>query len=506
MAKRIIKSNIFIFLIILFMVAPIILSRNLNNLDEIWNYNFARNVANGLIPYKDFNMVTTPLLPFVCAIFLRIFGNELIVMRILAIFLISIIYFLIYLILKKLNINKLYIFTCLFLLFTIFKNYICIDYNFAVLAITLFLIYLELSFYMKNKNYFNNSFLFYFLVGILASCCILLKQTTGIMITLASILYPVLFIKNKLDFKKYIKISTIKILGVFIPIAVFVIYLIITNSFTYFIDYAILGIKTFSNNIPYTRLLNSKNLVEKTLSIFMPIFIIVSGYYILAKKDKKLIGFYFYSIASLAVIFPISDSIHFLIGFTSFIILLYYLFYEFIGYIYNKLKAKNFFENKITAFFKKFFIALITECLAVFIIFQIISIKNYLNNTQKIHSVNHYSQIPISENLQKKINIIQNYIISENNNVYILDSEAAIYMISLDKYNKDFDMFNKGNLGSKSEKGIIEEINNFSSGTKLLIKNNKYSKNWQTPMEVIKYIENNFSKIGEISIFDIYEI
>ena len=102
--------------------------------------------------------------------------------------------------------------------------------------------------------------------------------------------------------------------------------------------------------------------------------------------------------------------------------------------------------------------------------------------------------------------IIQNYIISENNNVYILDSEAAIYMISLDKYNKDFDMFNKGNLGSKSEKGIIEEINNFSSGTKLLIKNNKYSKNWQTPMEVIKYIENNFSKIGEISIFDIYEI
>ena len=496
MTKKIIKSNIFIFLIILFMVAPIILSRNLNNLDEIWNYNFARNVANGLVP----------LLPFVCAIFLRIFGNELIVMRILAIFLISIIYFLIYLILKKLNINKLYIFTCLFLLFTIFKNYICIDYNFAVLAITLFLIYLELSFYMKNKNYFNNSFLFYFLVGILASCSILLKQTTGIMITVASILYPVLFIKNKLDFKKYNKISTMKILGVFIPIAAFVIYLIITNSFTYFIDYAILGIKTFSNNIPYTRLLNSKNLVEKTLSIFMPIFIIVSGYYIFAKKDKKLIGFYFYAIASLAVIFPISDSIHFLIGFTSFIILLYYLFYKFIGYIYNKLKSKNFFENKITAFFKKFFIALITECLAVFIIFQIISIKNYLNNTQKIHSVNHYSQIPISENLQKKINIIQNYIISENNNVYILDSEAAIYMISLDKYNKDFDMFNKGNLGSKSEKGIIEEINNFSSGTKLLIKNNKYSKNWQTPMEVIKYIENNFSKIGEISIFDIYEI
>ena len=101
------------------MVAPVILSRNLSNLDEIWNYNFARNVANGLVPYKDFNMITTPLLPFICAIFLKLFANELIVMRILSIFLISIIYFLIYLILKKLNINKFYNFICLFLLHNI---------------------------------------------------------------------------------------------------------------------------------------------------------------------------------------------------------------------------------------------------------------------------------------------------------------------------------------------------------------------------------------------------
>ena len=160
--QKIINSNIFIFFIIFLMVAPVILSRNLSNLDEIWNYNFARNVANGLVPYKDFNMITTPLLPFICAIFLKLFANELIVMRILAIFLISIIYFLIYLILKKLNINKFYNFISLFLLFIIFKEHICIDYNFAILAISLFLIYLELSFYMKSNSYFNNSFLFYF--------------------------------------------------------------------------------------------------------------------------------------------------------------------------------------------------------------------------------------------------------------------------------------------------------------------------------------------------------
>ena len=89
---------------------------------------------------------------------------------------------------------------------------------------------------------------------------------------------------------------------------------------------------------------------------------------------------------------------------------------------------------------------------------------------------------------------------------YILDAEAAIYMISLDRYNKDFDMFNKGNLGAKGEKGMIEKIQKMPSGTKLLIKNDRYNKNWQTPMEVINYIKNNLNKISEISIFDIYEI
>ena len=36
-----------------------------------------------------------------------------------------------------------------------------------------------------------------------------------------------------------------------------------------------------------------------------------------------------------------------------------------------------------------------------------------------------------------------------NKTVYILDATAAIFMIPIDKYNKDYDMFLKGNLGRK---------------------------------------------------------
>lgn len=74
--KILLKSHyqsILIFIGILLIISPVILSRQLNNLDEIWNYNFAKNIADGLIPYKDFNMLQTPLLPFINGLILKIF-------------------------------------------------------------------------------------------------------------------------------------------------------------------------------------------------------------------------------------------------------------------------------------------------------------------------------------------------------------------------------------------------------------------------------------------------
>ena len=531
-------QNVLFFIISFIIIASIILPKNMNSLDEIWIYDFAKNMADGLVPYRDFNMVTTPFLPFICSLFLIIFGNELFVMRILAIFLITFIFFISYLILKKLNVNKYYIFICLFLFFLIFRDYICIDYNFAILAITLFIIYLEIKNYEKNNNYFNSSFLFYFLIGILCGLCILLKQTTGIFVTIASLFYPILFVKNKIDFKNYLKITAFKIIGIINPLVLLLIYLIANNALYDFIDYTILGIKTFSNKIPYSNLTSSKEIIIKLFSILIPILILIIGIYLLIKKNKKLFGFYFYSIASLIVIFPISDNIHFLIGITPFIILLIYFSYNIINFINNAFKNRflNAIDNKnnknnkndknninninninsinksnniirkIYLFFVTFLQCIIFMVILIYFITSILFIKDYTIDNNKNHNIKHYSLIPISEQLLEKINILDNYIISEKNNVYILDAEASIYMISLDRYYKDFNFFLKGNIGSKGEDGLIEKIKNLNKGEKILIKNNKYSKNWQTPLTVINYIENNLTKINEINIFDVYEV
>ena len=53
-------------------------------MDEIWNFVNSRNISNGLIPYKDFNLITTPL-NFILNSFLLKFNETLFCYRIIEI-------------------------------------------------------------------------------------------------------------------------------------------------------------------------------------------------------------------------------------------------------------------------------------------------------------------------------------------------------------------------------------------------------------------------------------
>lgn len=98
--------NSLIYTCFIIMVTGNVLVQKLNELDEIWLYNFARCISDGLLPYKDISMIITPLFPMICSVFLKIFGNELIVMRGLEILECAGILFIIYKIMQRLKINK----------------------------------------------------------------------------------------------------------------------------------------------------------------------------------------------------------------------------------------------------------------------------------------------------------------------------------------------------------------------------------------------------------------
>ena len=84
-----------------------------------------------------------------------------------------------------------------------------------------------------------------------------------------------MFIENKSQIKEYIKVIITRIVGILIPVLLLITYLIFSGSITDFINYAVLGIKTFSNSISYIELLQNEKLEIKILSVVVPLTILI---------------------------------------------------------------------------------------------------------------------------------------------------------------------------------------------------------------------------------------
>lgn len=159
------KQNILLIIIIFIAVFSMIMIKPIENLDEIWNYNTARAISEGLIPYKDISMITTPLLPMITAIFLKLIANEVIISRILAAFMWTGILFTIYkiftILFKEENISLI----CVALIGILCRDIYCIDYNITVLFIAIIILYIELK-NLQTSNLKND-----FIIRIFGRTC-----------------------------------------------------------------------------------------------------------------------------------------------------------------------------------------------------------------------------------------------------------------------------------------------------------------------------------------------
>lgn len=334
------------------------------------------------------------------------------------------------------------------------------------------------------------------------------KQSIGMTLALIIVLYKIVFIKNKSEVKEYIKIAMVRIAGILMPVLFLVIYLILTGSIKDFINYAILGISTFSNSISYSELLKNDKLEIKILSVLIPIFLMINLIIIVIRKilnkenevTQKILTMFIYSFSIIILMYPIADEIHFLIATLISMISELYI----IGLLCKKIYIKINYNKK----YKTYKITTLIIWIMLLTMILTTSINNLYQyvKTEKNQELKHYKNIKIEKYLQKRINDIDNYIIkSKNKNVYMLDAEAAIVMIPLDKYNKDYDMFLIGNIGKDGEEGQIEKIKKREENTIYIIRRQEIPQNWQTPQRVIEYIRENLKLIGTIDAYEIYE-
>ena len=492
------KKNIILFTFIFFIILSIIIIKPINDLDEIWNYNTARAISEGLVPYKDISMITTPLLPMITAIFLKI-CNELIISRILVALLWAGILFTIQKIFKKLIKEENMSFILTALIGILCRNIYCIDYNIMVLFLSLVILYIEL----QNKK-------MDFVIGVLAGLAIITKQSIGVTLSFIAVGYKILLIPNKEQIKIYLKMIFTRIVGILIPCILMMIYIIFTGALNEFINYAILGISKFSNKIAYLGLFQSENLEIRLLAVLVPIYIMGTAIYLIVSKIRKkgnetintILTLFIYSLSIIIVMYPISDEIHFLIGSIISIIGLFFMIVLLGKTIYQRVNHKN--KEKTYKIISLSVWILLFACILT------TGLYNWYQYfcQEKNKEIAHYKNIKIEKYLQERISEIDEFILKQEENgkkVYILDAEAAIYMIPIDHYNKNYDMFLKGNIGKDSEKGQIEEIKQRDENTLYLIKKKDLRLNWQTPLDVITYIRENLELVGQINIYEIYK-
>ena len=286
MKNKILKTiliYIIITIILLFLSNLYILYVN----DEITTYGFSYNIARGLLPYKDYNMIIGPLYSLLMAIPIKIFGNKIILYELFNIMLYSGIFTILYNKYKKKVIILIIAYLCCYTLF--------IYNNFCIFLLITILLLLDSKY--KNKT---------LLIGLLIGCIIITKHNIG------GVLALIYFFTGKDKIKRTIYGS--------IPVIIMFIYLLLTNTLSGYLDYCIFGMGNFLDNI----------LIEP-----IPLVIFIIMLYVLIKDYKKTKQEYIlYIIGSYILLFPLMDFNHILVCILPFIYHLIKLDYKWNNYLY----------------------------------------------------------------------------------------------------------------------------------------------------------------------------
>lgn len=477
-------DNIFVIVLIFLSIFGITLNTSITNTDELWNFQNIYKMYNGFQIYKDANVIVTPLFFLIGEILFKIFGANFLIFRFYNIFIMINIYFFTYLILKELKISKKLAIICIMSL-VVYKKFglTLIQANYNTMALMFCLIGIFINF----KEYKNNVIY----QAIILFLVFITKQNIGLYYGLGLLLYEL--VGNK-------KIKNLFIESLFFSIffVILIFYFYTNNSLYNFINYTVLGISEFAmENV----IIEYSSLIAMLFIFFTDIILTLNfiknyKFNIHEEEKKNLILLNCFSIPFVFIMFPIFNMAHYLIGIYVSLILFIYIAKIMLHRIDFKI------NNRILQYI------MFAECI---ILITISSVYFYFWNIiindldYKIYKNSPYYGGIISTELENNINNVVKYIENEKENVIVLSSKAAFYMIPMGRSNGMMDLPFRGNLGEEGENGLIEKIKNMKN-VKILIDKNEDDMIYQESKLVRKYIFENLEKIGEIEEFYIYDL
>ena len=415
---------------------------NRGGLDEFWCYGFAYNIYKMRIPYKDFNMIITPMYSFLGAIFIKIFGNYLFSVHILNSLLISLFVTWGY---KILN-NKV------FILYLFSLNILYPSYNsFCVILFCFFLLSYDKKF--KHKD---------FILGLVMACLFLSKQTFGILM-----IPLVIFSRDKIKC----------LIGFLLPNLMFLIYLLYFDAFYQFVDYCFLGMFDFTSK-------NSFNNISVYFTACFEFFIILGIIFKLQKKkfkDQKLIFVLCFQIMA----FPLLEYQHIYyscIPVCCYILMNYSLnriIYWVLVIIFGLYLIINIFSNVSSSYY------------------HLYSKRNSFLYGRSINGIYDKQIDKLYSYLDKN---------RSDNRLYIFSCYAYLIRLNNGEIPDKYDLINNGNMGYRGEVKYIKEIDNYCSKNKCMfvLASEDFVHQHQTSKKILDYVVKNYDNITNFDAFGIY--
>ena len=471
--SRKIRFENYYLLFAIFALCSIVFVFPIENLDELWNYNFARCIADGMTPYKDFSMLQTPLAAYLAATFLKIFGGGIFSFRLAAFILLSGTQIAYYFLCLKITKSKAIAFTLTSLIFALILLCFYYNYNNLSLWFVLLILLLKNSKSVSLKNNIIEGFLF----GLLP----LIKQSTGLI--LLSVFLMECFYKIFVS-KKTITINVVSALISLIPGIIFVVSLFLTDNFKWFYEYAVLGVSTFTHRMNIFEFLFSDPLsfvfgIGTVIIVCYVIFVIVKTKTFF---KKRTVCFIISLVWLFSVTYPIFDVAHYIVGVIP-LIAIFFLFFDF----------KHIKKSDRVILYVLSCLILISSCVCVIPI----------GNEYKVSDLKNYEGTPINVEVEANIKTVNSYIMDMNNEgkeVVIADATSAIYSIPSDNYKKHWDMLLVGNIGMNTVADLLNE----KPEAVILVLNDGMTLNKQSHFELIQHIKKNYKKIDEVLYFDVY--
>lgn len=445
--------------------------------DELWNFQNIYKMVNGFTIYQDANVIITPIFFWIGEIVLKLFGANYFIYRLFDICIYTSMILMVYMILKQVKIEKTH--ALLYTLIIHYFAYLCItggaNYNVLAIVFVLLGIYISLKYYSNTKS-------FIILNSIVIYLILFTKQNIGAYYLLGTILMQILVGKN--NKKTYIDILKQIAIVAILSILTFG-YFAYHGNILQFINYAFLGIGEFGTR-------NIAMEIECMVHLGIAIITVVCAIYIkrkIANEEQKrnIAIFLSIGIPMILIIYPIINAFHTILAIVVLAVLLMYL----VDIVLKKELTKKIAYSVIL------FIIVVFAALGIKAGIVIIKNNPFISNYH-----NPYYGGILEEEMENKINTVNQYINNNNGKVIIFSKEAALYNIPEKRSNGAMDLPFLGNLGYGGEDTMLEEIKN-KKGYQILLAKENY---WQESDKIADYIRKHYNKIGEIEEFEIYYI